>query len=169
MPYHSTKLNVLQIILDLDRAGAQEVVRTLSKYLQTGDCTVTVCTFRDGPLRDEIENLGIKVAILKHLRYSIMIFPMWLAELWRIRRELVHLIKTNDIDIVQTHLLDKLDFLVLTLRYKTNLRVVLWTVHNAKVLGTKMHRLKKFARRLLYRWTASNVDGIIAVSDEVRK
>ena len=59
------KLSVMQIILNLERTGAQEVVRTLAEYLQANDCTVMVCTFRDGPMRAEIEKLGVKVEILQ--------------------------------------------------------------------------------------------------------
>lgn len=45
---------VLQIIKNLDIGGAQEVVRTLVEYLALGDCVPVVCTFQDGPLRQDI-------------------------------------------------------------------------------------------------------------------
>ena len=55
------KLAVMQLILNLDIGGAQQVVRTLAKYLDSDQCTPVVCSFQDGPLRKEIEQLGIPV------------------------------------------------------------------------------------------------------------
>ena len=165
------KLNVMQIILNLDRAGAQEVVRTLVDYLAAGGCVPVVCTFQDGPLRRDIEQLGVKVEVLPPRRYSIVAFPLFIIDMIRIWRQLARLVKKYNIDIVQTHLLEALDFLVLTLPYGTNLHVVLWTFHNADFLPTMKHWLlkpKRFVYRLLYRLTVSKVDGFIAVSDEVR-
>jgi glycosyltransferase involved in cell wall biosynthesis len=166
------KLNVMQIILLLERAGAQEVVRTLAEYLQDNGCTVTVCTFEDGPVRLEIEKLGVKVEVLSRPRYSVVFLPMFLAEMWRIRRELARLIETYRIDVAQTHILEVLDFLVLSLRHDTNLRVVLWTIQNAEFLPTQKHwllRPKRQVYRLLYRLLARWVDGFIAVSEKVRE
>lgn len=172
MVNYSSKPNVMQVILNLERAGAQEVVRTLAEYLQEEGCTVTVCAFQDGPMRAEIEKLGAKVEMLSRPRYSIAFFPMFLVEMRRIRRELAQLIETYDVDVAQTHILEVLDFLVLSLRRDTNLRVVLWTMQNAEFLPTMKHwlrRPKRFIYRLLYRLLAGRVDGFIAVSDEVRE
>ncbi len=173
---NNDKLSVMQIILTLELAGAQEVVRTLAEYLQANECTVTVCAFQDGPMRAEIEKLGIKVEILNRPRYSIVFLPMFLAEMLRIRRELAQLIETYHVDIIQTHILQVLDFLVLTLRRDTNLRVVLWTMHNVEFLPEWMpdqkqwfQRAKRLIYRLLYRLLSRQVDGFIAVSDEVRQ
>jgi glycosyltransferase involved in cell wall biosynthesis len=167
---YSGKLSVMQVILNLDLAGAQEVVRTLVEYLQANGCNVTVCAFRDGPMRSEIEKAGARVEILRRPRYKVVFLPMFLAEMLRIRRELAQLIEAYRVDVVQTHILEVLDFLVLTLRYDTNLHVVLWTIHNVNFLPTVEHWLlsaKRFVYRLLYRLAAGKVDGFIAVSDEV--
>jgi glycosyltransferase involved in cell wall biosynthesis len=165
-------LRVMQIILDLKRAGAQEVVRTLAEHLQERGCDVTVCAFQDGPMRSDIEQLGVKVEILRRPRYSIVLFPLFLAEILRIRRELARLIEAYGVEVAQTHILEVLDFVVLTLRRDTQLRVVLWTVQNAEFLPTMKHWLlqpKRIVYRLLYRVLASKVDGFIAVSNEVRQ
>jgi len=172
MTHPNGKLNVMQIILDLKRAGAQEVVRTLAEYLQANDCTVTVCAFLDGPMRSDIEKLGVKVEILRRPRYSVVLLPLFLVEMRRIRRELAQLIETYHVDVAQTHILEVLDFLVLSLRGHADLRVVLWTIQNAEFLPTHQHWLLKSKRAvysLFYRWLAARVDGFIAVSDEVRQ
>jgi starch synthase (maltosyl-transferring) len=96
---------------------------------------------------------------------------MFLTELLRIRRQAARLMETYKIDVVQTHLLEVLDFLFLSLRNDVNPRVVLWTVHNVDFLPTMEHWLlkpKRFVYRWLYRLTAGTANGFIAVSDGVR-
>jgi glycosyltransferase involved in cell wall biosynthesis len=168
---HNDTLNVMQVILNLERAGAQEVVRTLAQHLPKHGCTVTVCAFQNGPLRSEIEKTGVKVELLRRPRYSVVFLPLFLIEMFRIRHELARLIEIHQIDVAQTHILEVLDFLVLTLRRDTDLRVVLWTMQNTEFLPTMKHwllRPKRFVYRHLYRLLASRVDGFIAVSEEVR-
>lgn len=170
------KLNIMQIILNLDIGGAQEVVRTLVKHLASKDCKPIVCTFQDGPLRQDIEALGIKVEVLPARRYSVLAFPLFVVDMIRIWRSLTRLIEKYDIDVVQTHLLRSLDFLVLFLRYTTRLRAVLWTFHSANFALTAAHlskhkwlvKPKNYVHHLLYRLASRLVDGFIAVSDEVR-
>lgn len=170
--YNHHRLNVMQIVLNMERAGAQEVVRTLAGYLQASGCAVTVCAFRDGPMRAEVEKLGIHVEILRLPRYDVVFLPLFLAEMWRIRRELAQLIEIYRVDVAQTHISEVLDFLVLSLRHTTRLRVVLWTMQNTEFLPAMEHwllRPKRLVYRLLYRLLAGRVDGFIAVSDEVRE
>ena len=124
-------LNVMQVISDLNIGGAQEVVRTLVEYLAAGDCQPIVCTFKDGPLRQDIEKLGIKVEVLPARRHSILAFPLFVLDMIRIWKSLAELVKKYDINVVQTHILRSLNFLVLFLLYTTDLQVVLWTFQNA--------------------------------------
>jgi glycosyltransferase involved in cell wall biosynthesis len=171
MTDQTRQLSVMQIVLDLKRAGAQQVVRNLAEYLQKNGCKVIVCSFADGPVRADIERLGIKVEILRRPRYSIFFLPMFLREMLRIRRELANLIRIYQVDVAQTHILEVLDFLVLSLRYGTPLRVVLWTMQNNELLPKHKHWLmkpKRFVYKWLYRLLTSRVDGFIAVSEQVR-
>jgi glycosyltransferase involved in cell wall biosynthesis len=169
------QLTVMQVIRNLDIGGAQEVVRTLSAYLAEAGCATVVCTFKDGPLRPEIERLGIPVVILPDRRHSIVALPSFIAEMLRMRRTLTDLAKSYGVSVVQTHLLQVLDFLVLSLRLGSDLRVF-WTIHNynftLRADQLRRHRWllgpKRFGYRLLYRFAARWVDGFIAVSDEVR-
>jgi len=174
---HNGKLNVMQIILNLDRGGAQEVVRTLVDYLASDNCVPVVCTFQDGPLRQEIEQLGVEVEVLPPRRCSIIAFPLFVFDMMRIWWSLVGLIKKHNIDVIQTHLLRSLDFLILLLRYTTRVRVVLWTFHSANFVLTEAElprykwllKPKRFAHHLLYRLTSRLVNGFVAVSDEVKE
>lgn len=171
------KLTVMQIISNLDIGGAQEVVRTIVDYMASSDCRPVVCTFKDGPLRQQIEAQGILVEVLPERRYSILAFPFYIIEMVQIWKALAGLIRKYDIDIVQTHLLRSLDFLVLFLLYTTHLRIVLWTIHNANFeLAEHMlskHKwlltAKRTTHRTLYRLASSQVSGFVAVSDEVEQ
>lgn len=168
------QFNVLQVIGNLEIGGAQEVVRTLADYLTLQGCSVVVCTFRDGPLRSEIERLGIPVEILPARRASILYVPQFIGDMLRIRRALLRVVHKHKINVVQTHLLRVLDFLLLTLRWSAPLRVF-WTVHNYQfaLRADQLPRFrwllgpKRWAYRALYRLAARWVDGFIAVSDEV--
>ncbi|MFP4393679.1 MAG: glycosyltransferase [Anaerolineales bacterium] len=171
-------LNVLQIIGDLNIGGAQEVVRTLVKYMNAMNAPAArpvVCSFKDGPLRRDIEQLGIDVHILPDRRYSVLAFPWFLGDMMRIWRALTQIVRQYDIDVVQTHLLRTLDFLVLLLKYTTAVRAVFWTFHSAQFRLAKTDLAghtwllgpKRFVHHLLYKWASRFVDGFIAVSDQV--
>jgi len=171
------KLTVMQVISNLNIGGAQEVVRTLVKYLASDDCQPIVCTFQDGPLRQSIERLGIKVEMLPQRRYSIVAVPLFVVDMIRILKSLAKLVKKYNVDVIQTHLLKSLDFLVLFLLYTTRLRVVLWTFHNtnfeltADMLPKYKWLLtpKKHAYRFSYRLASRLVSGFIAVSEKVKR
>lgn len=169
-------LKVMHLILNLDIGGAQEVVRTLVEHLALDACLPIVCTFNDGPLRQDIEQLGIKVEVLPGRRYSVLAFPWFVADILRIYRSLVRLINEYEIDVIQTHLLTTLDFLVLALKYTTSVRVVLWTFHsfNFELAEDELPKHKwllkpkRHVHRQLYRLTSSLTNGFVAVSNEVK-
>ncbi|MDM8520005.1 glycosyltransferase [Anaerolineales bacterium HSG6] len=164
------KLHIMHVILDLYLAGAQEVVRTLVNYSQRHDCVVTVCSFRDGPMRSKIEALGTTVHILNRPEHDVTQLPLFLADLKQIRNQLVELVETHQVDVIQTHLLEVLDFVCLKVRDVSSLKAVFWTIHNVEPLPTMPSHLlpaKRFVYRWLYHRLSKEVDGIIAVSDEV--
>jgi glycosyltransferase involved in cell wall biosynthesis len=169
------KLKAMHIVLNLDIGGAQEVVRTLVEYLALDGCHPVVCTFQDGPLRQDIERSGIKVEVLPPRRYSVVALPLFIFDMIRIWKSLAELVEKHKVDVVQTHLLRSLDFLVLLLLYTTNLRVVLWTFHSAnfELTADRLPKYKwlltskKYSHRFLYRLASSLVSGFIAVSDQV--
>ncbi|MDX1520350.1 MAG: glycosyltransferase [Anaerolineae bacterium] len=166
----------MQTIDNLDIGGAQEVVHTLVKYLKT-DCTPIVCTFKDGPLRQTIEALGVPVEVLPQRRHSIVKFPLFMMDMIRIWRSLAALVNQYQVDIIQTHLLRVLDFIFVPLLYTTKLRGVYWTFHNAQFelapeqvpdSAFGLLTARRYAYRLLYRMAARLVSGFVAVSDEVK-
>ena len=164
---------VMQVVRDLDIGGAQETVRTLAAHLPRVGSPTLVCTFRDGPLRREIEALGVPVEVLPERRHSVLALPSFLAEMARRRRDLLALVERHRVGVIQTQGLGTLDFLVMTLRRRGRLQVW-WTIQNANFLVRAEHlpghrwllRPKRTVHRLLYWLGARVVDGIIAVSDE---
>lgn len=168
-------MKVLQVIANLDIGGAQEVVRTLSEGLVESGCPTVVCSFRDGPLRTQIERLGIPVEVLPQRRYSILAFPFYVREMLATRRALLRLVQKYQIDVIQTHLLRSLDFLVATLRFGAQRPLIFWTVHNFN-FALRPEQLTRFrwlagakqaTHSWLYRWMGRWVNGFIAVSNDV--
>lgn len=169
-------LGVMHIILNLDIGGAQEVVRTLVKYMIREGHRPIVCTFKDGPLRQEIEQLGVPVEILPDRRYSILTPHRFALEMFRIRKELILLIRKHQVQVIQTHLLQSLDFLAATLRFMPLAPSIYWTVHNYNFTLRsedlpRFHwllRPKQIVYRLLWHLLIHWIDGVIAVSEEVQ-
>ncbi len=166
---------ILQIVDNLAVGGAQEVVRTLAEHLTAAGCAVWVCALGDGPLRAGIEAAGIPVALLPGRRSSVVHPRAFAAEMLQLRRSLAQLVDRHRIDVIQTHLLRSLDFLVLSLKSGRELKVY-WTFHNANFDLRRDHlprhgRLlgpKRQAHHLLYALGAHRADGLIAVAPEVK-
>jgi glycosyltransferase involved in cell wall biosynthesis len=164
---------VMQLTRDLGIGGAQENAVALAKYLPRAGCPTVVCTFADGPLRADLERLGVPVAVLPGRRHSVVALPRFLAEMRRRRLDLLRLVETHGVDVVQTRGLGTLDFLAATLRVRGRVRVW-WTIENVIFMVREEHqrrhawlfRPKLAAHRLLYRTLARRVDGVVAVSDD---
>lgn len=168
-------LCVMQVISNLEIGGAQEVVRTLAENLEKVGCKSVVVTFKDGTLRAEIERLGIPVEILSARRYSVAAFPQFIGDMLHTRRALLGLLKKYNVDVIQTHLLRSLDFLVLSLRLQTKAQIF-WTFHNARFDLREEHlsqhkwlfKPKRWGYHTLYSLGARGVNRLIAVSEEVK-
>ena len=168
-------VRVLQVVSDLGVGGGQEVVATLTRSLIAVDCIPVVVALRDGPLRADLERAGITVEVLRGRTQSLVALPAALAELRRVRRDFAAIVARHRPEVIQTHLLRALDFLVLTLRAERGVRRVFWTFHNAR-LDLRADQLsghvwllgpKRLAYRVLYFAAGRTVDGFIAVSDDV--
>lgn len=168
-------IRTLQLIANLERGGGQEVVRTLVRYLPDAGVTPTVVSLADGPLRGEIERLGVPVEIVSGRTRSLMSGPAAVSELLRIRRDLAAVIARHRPQVVQTHLLRSLDFLALSLRREPGVEAVFWTVHNA-LLDLRADQLpgqrwllgaKRLGHRTMYRAGSRLIDAFIAVSSDV--
>jgi len=176
-PDHENEFRVMQVVNNLDIGGGQEVVRTLAENLTEQGAMTIVCSFKDGPLREEIEGLGIPVVLLPERKFSFYAFPYFLREIFHIRKIILNLINQYDINIIQTHLLRILNLPILSImRIKTDL-LLFWTFHNARFSLREDHlqnkkwllRPKRWVYQLLNLKAAEYVSGYIAVSKEVKQ
>jgi glycosyltransferase involved in cell wall biosynthesis len=165
----------MQLVANLERGGAQEVVRTLAAHLRATGWECVVVTFRDGPLRAALEADGVAVEILPHRRLSLLRNPLGaLGELRRIRAALIDAIRRHRPLVLQTHLLRSLDFLAWSVAGTLPLRGLVWTIHNANVElradqlpdRWSLHA-KRFAYRTLYRAGSGHGAVFVAVSAAV--
>ena len=164
---------VMLLTRDLGIGGAQENALALAKYLPRAGCPTVVCTFADGPLRAEVEALGVPVHVLAGRRHSVVALPLFLSEMRRRRNDLLRLVREHGVGVVQARGLGTLDFLAATLRARGRVQVW-WTIENVIFMVRREHqrrnawlfRPKLAAHRFLYRTLASRVDGVVAVSDD---
>ena len=175
-PSGDPRRRVMQLVANLERGGAQEVVRTLAAHLRAIGWECVVVTFRDGPLREALEADGVTVEVLPRRRRGLLRNPPGaLGELVRIRTALIGAIRRHRPLVLQTHLLRSLDFLAWTVAETPPLRGLIWTIHNANVeLRADQlpgHRwslgLKRFAYRTLYRAGSRHGAVFVAVSAAV--
>jgi len=165
---------VLLLMPNLDVGGVQETVLNLAKYLPRAGHATVVCSFADGPLRAEIEQLGVTVVLLEPRRYPIAAFPRFCAELGRARRSIAEVLDRYHVDVVlQTQANPTLSLLALSFRLRRGLQVW-WTIQNTVFLVRRDQLTRDFwllgAKRVVHRWLyrvgARCVHGVIAVSDE---
>jgi len=168
---------VLLAMPNLDVGGVQETARNLAKYLPRVGHPTVVCTFADGPLRAEIEALGVPVVVLPRRRHRVVAFPWFCAEIVRARRSLAEVIDHYRAGVVlQTQTNPALSLVVLSFRLRRNLQVW-WTVQNTVFLVRRDQLTRDFwllgtkrsVHRWLYRLGARCVHGVIAVSDETAR
>lgn len=159
-------MRVLHLILTLERAGAQEVLRSLVTQQAAMGVESVVATFVDGEIRDDLEAAGIPVEVLGPRRFGIERPLRFREELADYGRRLRTLLGEHRIDLVQTHLLHTLDFLALALPVP-----VIWTVHNVDYLpagGSAWGRLKREVHRRLYRRNRERFAAIVATAETMR-
>jgi glycosyltransferase involved in cell wall biosynthesis len=174
---HDKSIRVMHVTLNLDIGGAQEALRTLAKQMAEKGHQPVVCSFKDGPLRTEIEGAGIPVEILPERHYSFLALPQFILEWIEIRKNLLALIKKYRIDVIQTHILQSLDFLVATISTNNQRPAIFWTIQNEKfslqIEDLPRHRwllgIKRYIYRLLFKRAIHKIDGLIAVSEQVKQ
>jgi glycosyltransferase involved in cell wall biosynthesis len=169
------QLRVLHVIGNLDVGGAQEVVRSLAPALAGCGVEASVLTLRDGPMREALEADGVRVHVVPGRRRSLVRDPRAWSELRRIRRDVTEAVVRERADILQTHLLSSLDFLMLGVGTRRRRPSVIWTFHNARLdlrpdqlpAGDRTLGLKRRGYRLGYRSASRIAAALVAVSGEV--
>ena len=163
---------VMHVILDLERGGAQETLCVLAEANGAAGDGFLVCALADGPLRARLEAAGASVEIVRGPSCRFSRVFRYLAELRRIGAQLAALVDRHRINVIQTHLLNFLDVVVIRLRHASHGPVVMWTFHGPDFLPGRPGPTL-WARRIVCRWmyraTAARVDAIVSVSEDIRR
>ncbi len=169
------KTRAVHVIANLDVGGAQEVVRSLAPALSGCGVDASVLTLRDGPLRHGLEAAGVRVHVVPGRTRSVVRDLGATAELLRIRRDVTDVVLRERADIIQTHLLGSMDFLMIGVGTRDRRPSVVWTFHNAMLdlrpdqlpAGDRTLVLKRRAYRRAYHHASRLVAAMVAVSGEV--
>lgn len=164
------EIRLLEVILTLEQGGAQQLLLDKLCYLKTQGCYVCVASFEDGVVRQALEDNDIEVILIAPKHFPILLFPLFLLDLFRIYKNLKSVIEKHQINIVQTHLLSLYDYIFpFLLKNITSLKGLIWTFHNTKLEFEEYDTfsIKKPVYHLLYRRLARHTDFIVGVSDSV--
>jgi len=145
------KINILHMVNGFNIGGAELKLLELLNILDKDKYNITLCSVGgDGPLRKEFEKIGVKVFVFKkHFRFDLSLLM-----------KSIHLMKKENIDIVQTTLFYA-DVIGAYAAYLANVPIVIsWEV------GEHIHRSM---RLLAYRLAARKIDAVVAVSDAMRR
>src|SRR5512135_337455 len=105
---------VLHVIANLEHGGAQEMLCTLAERRPVA--AFFVCALADGPLRARLEAAAAGFAVVPAPRFRFHRPVRYAAELRRIERAIAELVGAWRADVVQTHLLNVFDAVVMRLR-----------------------------------------------------
>jgi glycosyltransferase involved in cell wall biosynthesis len=145
------RTNVLLLIYKLEIAGAERVVTDLARGLNRDRFNTVVCSFKGGPLADEIRGAGIKVYVLnKSGRFDLM-FP----------GRLLNIIKQERVNIIHAHTFSP-NFWGCLLGRLCGVPVIITTEHN-------ICSVKKIWQLYVDRILAGFSNKIVAVSEQVRQ
>ena len=146
-------ITILHVMTKLPVGGVENQLLLLLKHYDKAKLSPTVCSLSGkGEVGKKIEDMGIEVICLNKLEHGFD---------WTIIRDLVNIMKSNNVEVVRTH------------QYHANLygRIAAWlcrvpcivpSVHNVYTRDRKIHR------RILNNLLGRISDKIIAVSEAVK-
>lgn len=147
-------MKIVQIINALTYGGAQNLLLSLSLSLKNNGDSVTVISFKDGPIRYELESAGIQVFILGEAFFD---FPGFLS--------LYKLIKNIKPDLIHSHLF-KATILSRIVNCMLKTRVMLVSsihgretqlFHYAEKLTNRFSNVLVFPSKYLAEWYSLNI------------
>jgi len=163
------KIRLLHLVQSLEVGGAEKLLFHTIKALGTEHYKHYVyCFGHDGPVRRQIEALGIPVCIGKK-RAMIKRPVKFVKSLIALTGDLIEFLRNRDIQIIQSHLGHANQLAVLVSKM-TGIHAFP-TVHSTMALADKRSlcdprvALIKLANQIIYRWA----DKIIVVSGEIKK
>ncbi|MBW2130342.1 MAG: glycosyltransferase [Deltaproteobacteria bacterium] len=151
-------LRILHLVGSLRLGGAERVVCTMAECSKRYPVIPHVMALSGGPLAHELKEAGIE-PMVKPFRWSML--PFWLAATVRDLRNL-------RIDVIHTHLFTA-DLLGRISGRLAGVPVIVSTLH-APSTWKRSGRAKDRLKTIVDEWSANLLaDGLIAISDEVRR
>lgn len=152
------RLRVMHFIGSLRVGGAEKVVSSIAREAKENKQIVYVLAFSSGSLVDEFKRNGIEI-VIRPFRWQSL--PVWLFHV-------VNDIRKRKIDVLHTHLFTT-DLLGRIVGSLAGVPVVICTLH-APSTWKRSERFKNKVKKKIDKIGANSfTDGIIAISEEVKK
>ena len=132
--------HILHIIDNLELGGTQMGLLTLARHWPRDKSRLTFCALGVGPLREIIEAAGVRVHVLRRPSLTSAGWPQIVYQLWQLRQNRVRLVELHGVDLIQTHLLSWVDFVVLSQRWTRRVKAVLWSAQGMDFLPQRPGR-----------------------------
>lgn len=146
------KINILYVTRSLELGGAERIVCDLAANLDSKKYRVTVCTFKPGPLTQELIKNGVDVInIERRFRYDPLL-------IWK----LFHLILKKNIDIVHSHMFQS-SLYILPIALMPQKLIFIINEHGGYLEIVKVPR-----RRYLYKFIAKVSKMVVVVSQALK-
>jgi len=160
--------NILHLIESLNMGGAQKIIYQLASTVSEDGYNHSICSLlQSGPYEKIMRDEGIDLTVLNSKRRSIILFPLFVYDLFFLLKGLVNIVKKKQIDVLHAHLPDS-SLIAIVIGWLTNTPVVL-TVHNNFSLPSKRKApLRDAVRTFVTNTIFKRADYIIAVGNDIR-
>ncbi|MDD5455383.1 MAG: glycosyltransferase [Candidatus Ratteibacteria bacterium] len=145
------KTNVLRVVSNLGTGGVQKRLVSLIPYINREKFNISVCSFKDGPLKKTLIQAGYKVFIVRRI---FKFDPICIIRL-------IKIIKAEKIHIIHTHA-HKPNTTARIAAILAKVPIIIANEHN-------VDQWKSYFQKSIDRFLAKRTDKIIAVSNAVRQ
>ncbi len=145
------KINVLRVVSNLGTGGVQRRLVSLIPYINKEKFNISVCSFKDGPLKKILTEAGYKVFIVPR---KFKFDPICIIRL-------IHIMKSEKIQIVHTHT-HKPNTTARIAAILAGIPIIIANEHN-------VDEWKNAFQKLIDRFLSRSTDRIIVVSKGVQK
>jgi len=164
----TNKKNILHLIESLNMGGAQKIICQLASAVSEDGYNHSICSLlQSGPYEKIIRDEGIDLTVLHLKRRSIILFPLFVYDLFRLFKRLSNIVKKKQIDVLHAHLPDS-SLIAIVIGWLTGTPVVL-TVHNNFSLPSKRNApFRDAVRTFVTNAVFKRADYIITVGNDIR-
>jgi len=164
----TNKKNIFHLIESLNMGGAQKIIYQLASADSKNGYDHSICSLlQSGPYEKVMRDEGIDLVVLNAKRRSIILFPLFVYDLFCLLKRLVNIVKKKQIDILHAHLPDS-SLIAIVIGWLTGTPVVL-TIHNNFSLPSKRKApLRDAVRTFVTNTVFKRADYIITVGNDIQ-